>query len=65
MKEIIEGGITYIVTGNYPEVPYTKAVKTEVVEEKVAVKSLEEKVDELTAKIDALIKAVANFGIAQ
>lgn len=28
MKEIVEKGIIYVVSDNYPEIPYTKAIKS-------------------------------------
>ena len=50
MKEIIENGIAYIVSDNYPLVPYTKTAKT--------IPSPAPPVDPLAAinaKLDALI----------
>ncbi len=35
MKEIIEGGINYVVSDNYPELPYTKVIKHETPKENV------------------------------
>jgi len=64
MKEIIEGEITYIVSDNYPEIPYQKAAKGEAVKRKIltryefrALFTIEEKAAIITAaKTDPIIE---------